>query len=157
MENFREIGPLGSILLHSPCFKILTLRPPFSFYCKFFLQFSWSLYTFSYSIQRRTLISSEHKFLAMHKKHIKVTKSVFYEQFNWISTEIGTQCPWKWMENVPFDISRSSNLCPKTFCTLSLQFNSLRDEMIQNNQLKLHKIIKFLDFDFLLSMVKSWY
>ena len=28
MQNFREIGPLGSILLHSPCFKILTLRPP---------------------------------------------------------------------------------------------------------------------------------
>ena len=31
MQNFREIGPLGSILLHSPCFKILTLRPPFHF------------------------------------------------------------------------------------------------------------------------------
>ena len=29
--------------------------------------------------------------------------------------------------------------------------------MIQNNQLKLHKIIKFLDFEFWLPMVKSWY
>ena len=28
MQNFSEIGPLGSILLHSTCFKILTLNLP---------------------------------------------------------------------------------------------------------------------------------
>ena len=30
MNNFREIGPLRSILLHSPCLRILTLHLPFT-------------------------------------------------------------------------------------------------------------------------------
>ena len=56
-------------------------------------------------------------FFSHLQQDVKILELVFYGHFTWISIEINSQCSWKWMKNVPPDISRSSNVSPKILLT----------------------------------------